>query len=115
MNPESNQSLLDNQLTVYAEDLLAENLQETMPDTEIDPDIRTVMIEDILERTKDHIMMNALAAMSPDELQYFEALTDADAPSEQIQGFIASTRVDMPAIVARSLIEFRAVYLGLVV
>lgn len=82
---------------------------------DITPEIKDEMRKDLLKRIDDFIMSRIIASLIDENLATFEKMLNEKRPEEEIQKFISESIPDFEGFLTGVLLEFRNVYLGLVV
>jgi hypothetical protein len=77
----------------------------------VDEDVRLQLRDDLLGRLDDQVNRSVINALPQEQLAKFEHLIDSDQ-LDQLQPFLEKNGVNMQAIVARVMADFRAMYLG---
>lgn len=75
-------------------------------------DVRTQLIEDMMQRALDLIDREVIASMSSENVTKLNQMLDSGSPDEDVRTFIAASVPDMAQVTARTLQRFRAAYLN---
>lgn len=97
----------NNPIEKFAEQLLKEkNLSVE------DPDVLTELKNDLVDRVEGHINATVLENMPPEKIEEFEKIVESGNEVE-IQEFCQRHISNLDEVVAKALLRFRSVYLGL--
>lgn len=70
------------------------------------------LLEEMRERLLDQINRALIEAIPEEKIGEFNNLIDNEsAPDEEVQGFIASSGVDIQKVTAQTMLNFRGLYL----
>jgi hypothetical protein len=78
---------------------------------EIDPDVRATLHQDLRARLEDRIIHDVLTQLSEQEQLEMEHLIDSDQVA-QVEAYLIKKGVDINRVLAGSMTEFQAAYLG---
>jgi hypothetical protein len=79
--------------------------------TEIDADVRTTLHHDLLTRLENQVTRAILALLNTQQQEELEHLVDINQIN-QIEGYLTKNGVDINRVLAGSMTEFQAAYLG---
>ncbi|MDP3795360.1 MAG: DUF5663 domain-containing protein [bacterium] len=80
--------------------------------SDVDPEVRAQMKNDLRERLEDRINAAILAKMPTDKLEEFERLLENTDPGE-VQSFCQTHVPNLPEVVAEAMLGFRQTYLNI--
>jgi hypothetical protein len=79
--------------------------------TEIDPEVRTTLHRDLLTRLENQITRAILALLNAQQQEELEHLVDTNQ-LDKIEAHLTKNGVDINRVLAGSMTEFQAAYLG---
>lgn len=79
--------------------------------TEIDADVRTTLHRDLRVRLEDRITRDILAQLNQQQQLEMEHLVDTNQVA-QVEAYLIKNGVDINRVLAGSMAEFQAAYLG---
>ena len=79
---------------------------------DLEPVVLAQLKSDLSGRLENHINAALLAELNPEQLDAFQVKIDAGASSEETHNFFKDNIPNIDALVAATLIKFRASYLG---
>src|SRR3989344_3347413 len=94
-------------------DTFADSLIEEKKFPELLPEVKEQIKTDLLVRIDDFLAARIIAELSDEDVDAFEKLLNAGAQPTDIQQFAVDHIQDFQSFLTQSLMEFRAVYLGL--
>jgi len=89
-----------------------ERLIEEKKFTNLEPAVRLQIKKDLSERVDDHINLALVENMPPVKMAEFDKILDT-ADAKKINIFCRKNIPDLEAVIANTLVRFRATYLGL--
>lgn len=81
---------------------------------DLSEDVRKELKKDLLRRLDDFIAAKVISALSDEDLLKFEEMLKSGKPQEEIQQFTTTHVPDFANFLTNTLLEFRAIYLGLI-
>lgn len=78
---------------------------------EIDPDVRATLHRDLRVNLEERIVHDILAQLNGQQQLEMEHLIDSDRVAE-VEAYLAKAGVDLNRVLAGSMTEFQAAYLG---
>lgn len=78
------------------------------------PEAKEEMKKDLLIRLDDFIAARIIAALSDTDVLAYEKLLQEKKPEEEVQQFVSSKIPDFVNFLSAAMLEFRAVYLGII-
>jgi len=93
--------------TQFIDTLIDSKLQGT----EIEPDVRANLHQNLTERLENKIIHAVIALLDQHQQRELEHLIDSDQ-TEKIEAYLADNGVNLQQVVAATMAEFQASYLG---
>ena len=98
---------------INMDDFINQLLQEAAVPESVDPEVRAQLVSDLESRLADMINRRLIDAMSEEDALGLEKLLDEQPDNiEAVQGYIEERLPNKDQVVAATLLEFRALYLG---
>lgn len=82
--------------------------------TDLLPEIRNQMRQDIALRLDDFVMARIISVLSDVDLDSFEKLLEKKPTNEELQKFVTEHVEDLTTLLTNTLLEFKGVYLGII-
>ena len=79
--------------------------------TDIDPDVRQTLHENLLTRLEDQIIRSILDLMTEQQQKELEHLVDSNQIGK-IEDYLTKRGIDLNRVLAGAMTEFQAAYLG---
>ncbi len=79
--------------------------------TELDTDVRATLHRDLLTRLEDQIIRAIVSLLNEQQQMELEHLVDSNQ-IDKIEDYLTSRGIDMNRVLAGSMAEFQAAYLG---